>query len=447
MAGHIVTSTTRRALIVAAVALLANTYVQVIAAAVPSGAPSAPRKALAGPKNARAVLSWARPASQGRTAISAYAVRVYKNGAAPRTVVFASNHTHQTVTGLVNGARYSFAIAARNRSGQGPWSTLTLPIVVGAPTRPTAAAASAGDTRATVSWRRPTSGNGAPISGYVVIAYQRYTPVKTWSFPASSTRRVVGGLVNGRRYHFNVRAKNARGLGPPSLKPTNAIVPGAIGDGPPKAGGYFALEPPGSSFPSEQTCAQEVHRSRWEPRPDNTKANHTKPKNPRELAYFSQWSKAWNNKYRARITGNFSGTTDEIIQWAACKWGWSDDLVRAEAIVESRWYQSMVGDGATSYGLLQIRYLYHPRVGNGCKACRGSSWPNSENSTAYAVDQQLAELRGCYDGMSTYLGDTRGQLWGCIGSWFSGAWDPSGGDYAAHVRGYYRDKPWLGWRG
>ena len=104
-------------------------------------------------------------------------------------------------------------------------------------------------------------------------------------------------------------------------------------------------------------------------------------------------------------------------------------------------------DGNTSYGLLQIRYLYHPRVGNGCKACAGSSWPNSQHSTAYAVDQQVAELRGCYDGMSTYLGGTRGHLWGCIGSWYSGAWDPSGGNYAANVRRYYEDKPWLGWSG
>ena len=431
----------------AVVALLAFTGIRETARAAPAGSPSAPGKALAGPDNGRARLSWARPESHGSTAISGYAVRVYKNGAATRTVAYASNHTHQTVTGLTNGARYSFAIAARNRAGQGPWSAPTLPIVVGAPTRPRRPAASPGDGRATVSWRTPASGNGAPITGYVVIAYRRYTPVKTWSFSGRSTRHVVAGLSNGRRYHFNVRARNTRGLGPPSLNATRSIVPRAIGDGPPKSGGYFSLEPPGSAFPSERTCAQEVHRSTWEPRPGNTTANHTKPRHPGALGHFSQWSKKWNNTYKPRITGNFEGTTDEIIQWAACKWGWSDDLIRAEAIVESKWHQSTVGDGNTSYGLLQIRYLYHPRIGHGCKACAGSSWPNSERSTAYAVDQQVAELRGCYDGMSTYLGATRGRLWGCIGSWYSGAWDPSGGNYAASVRRYYEDKPWLRWSG
>ena len=24
-------------------------------------------------------------------------------------------------------------------------------------------------------------------------------------------------------------------------------------------------------------------------------------------------------------------------------------------------------------------------------------------------------MRGCYDGLSTYLGNTRGDLWGCLG--------------------------------
>ena len=64
-----------------------------------------------------------------------------------------------------------------------------------------------------MSWRTPASGNGAPITGYVVIAYRRYTPVKTWSFSGRATRHVVNGLSNGQRYHFNVRAQNALRIG------------------------------------------------------------------------------------------------------------------------------------------------------------------------------------------------------------------------------------------
>ena len=53
--------------------------------------------------------------------------------------------------------------------------------------------------------------------------------------------------------------------------------------------------------------------------------------------------------------GNFTGTTTEIFQWAACKWGIDEDTLRAVAVQESDWHQSAVGDncgvvGEASYG-------------------------------------------------------------------------------------------------
>jgi hypothetical protein len=224
---------------------------------------------------------------------------------------------------------------------------------------------------------------------------------------------------------------------------------GPVTDQAPTAGGYFQLLAPGSALPSERTCAAEVHASTWEPRPDNMTANHTAPNHPHRLGVFDQWSTAWNLFYKPRITGDFQGTTDEIIQWAACKWGWSDNLIRAEAVVESTWHQSTIGDNGTSYGLMQVRYLYHPRVNGGCKACTGSSWPKSRNSTAFNVDLFAAEMRGCYNGMSTYLGNTHGDVWGCIQSWYSGSWSSDGGgqSYQRNVRDNLKAKPWLRWGG
>jgi len=223
---------------------------------------------------------------------------------------------------------------------------------------------------------------------------------------------------------------------------------GGTSSGPPPAGGYFSVLPPGSALPSEADCAARVHLSSWEPRPENTTANHVTPA-PNTLANFSQWNSTWNATYRPRINGNYHGTTDEIIQFYACKWGWSDELVRAEAVVESTWRQSTVGDNSTSYGLMQVRYLYHPNVnGTQCKACVGSSWPNSGNSTSWNVDQFLGEMRGCYDGMSTYLGNTRGDIWGCIGQWYSGAWhDGSAQTYIGWVQNALNNKAWRSWAG
>ena len=42
---------------------------------------------------------------------------------------------------------------------------------------------------------------------------------------------------------------------------------------------------------------------------------------------------------RRGSTGNFTGTTDEIIQWAACKWGFDEDTLRAQVAKESYWMQ------------------------------------------------------------------------------------------------------------
>ena len=45
-----------------------------------------------------------------------------------------------------------------------------------------------------------------------------------------------------------------------------------------------------------------------------------------------------------RINGDFTGTTAEILRWAACKWGIDQDIVFAQAAVESWWRQATLGD-------------------------------------------------------------------------------------------------------
>ncbi len=234
---------------------------------------------------------------------------------------------------------------------------------------------------------------------------------------------------------------------------------------PPAAAGYFTILPPGSPLPSDKTCAARVHRSSWEPVRANATHNHTVPPQPNTLGNFSQWSAAWNAIYRPRIDGHFTGTTDEIMQWVACKWGWSDNLVRAEAFVESHWRQATgpkfgFGDYTsdssnctydhhppcpTSFGIMQVKWHFHP-AGYPSTSPQ-SSYPWIIRSTTYNLDLQVAEMRGCYDGMSTYLGDTKGDLWGCLQDWFSGSWMPGGGPYSAEVQSAMSAEPWLAWPG
>jgi autotransporter family porin len=163
---------------------------------------------------------------------------------------------------------------------------------------------------------------------------------------------------------------------------------------------------------------------------------------------------------RQQITGNFTGTTDEILQWVACKWGVSPDLVRAEAVVESYWKQSQAGDYTNdqtycppgtwdgqgcyqSYGILQIKYYYFK-----------GAWPMSRDDTAFNAEYVYGILRACYEGWTTYLSDDTplpgypayhaGDIWGCIGRWYSGDWySQDAVSYIQQVKTDLADKTWL----
>ena len=55
----------------------------------------------------------------------------------------------------------------------------------------------------------------------------------------------------------------------------------------------------------------------------------------------------WSGEF-PRATGNFTGSTDDIIQWAACKWGFDENTLRAQVAKESYWTQTNLGDWTTN---------------------------------------------------------------------------------------------------
>ena len=119
-------------------------------------------------------------------------------------------------------------------------------------------------------------------------------------------------------------------------------------------------------------------------------------------------STTFNSRNAPRVDGNFTGTTDEIIQWAACRWGFDEDTVRAQAVQESFWRQDAVGDFANgiyqSHGLLQVKTTLH----------HGTD-PLATVSTAFNVDYTLAWRRASLSS-ATSLERRRhrsnGSLWG-----------------------------------
>jgi hypothetical protein len=222
--------------------------------------------------------------------------------------------------------------------------------------------------------------------------------------------------------------------------------------------------PPGSALPGDSTCSSQISRSSFEPRVDNYAANHQVP-TAAQIANLHPWNPSIgmddrSDSLRRRITGNFTGTTDEILQWAACKWGIDAYIIRAQAVTESYWHESQLGDSTTnqslcppgtwngsscyqSYGILQIKYTYFQ-----------TEWPMSRNDTAFNADVVYGWLRNCYEGWADYLyqrtpvsGYPRyhaGDIWGCLGFWFSGSWYDQGAiNYINVTKGHYAQKPWL----
>jgi hypothetical protein len=213
---------------------------------------------------------------------------------------------------------------------------------------------------------------------------------------------------------------------------------------------HFSTLPVGATLPSDEECAARV-RPVAEIRPANAPYNSVRGDGPKQTL----------NRFYARVTGNFTGTTDEIIQWAACKWGIDEDIVRAQAAKESGWFQQNRGDFTSnpdvcvpghgigvdgrpgecpeSIGIMQVRYQYLT-----------PAFPMATDSTAYNLDAALAARRSCFEGNEPWLNTTdrgadyaAGDLWGCVGMWFAGRWHTTDADtYMTAVQDYLIRRIW-----
>jgi autotransporter family porin len=210
----------------------------------------------------------------------------------------------------------------------------------------------------------------------------------------------------------------------------------------------FSLLPVGAALPSGQDCAARVRRGGPEEVPENAKPNSVMPDRV-VMPVWEDFTEDYNRRYVSRVDGHFTGTTGEILQWGACKWGLDLTVLRAAAYQESDWKQSTTGDESddpadcaggdrapcpTSFGILQLKHLDLP-----------GSLPWSRTSTAFNVDYYGARIRGCFEGAVTYLGGDYGpgDLYSCVGYHWSGMWKDAGAlNYITRVRNYVRRQPW-----
>ncbi len=210
------------------------------------------------------------------------------------------------------------------------------------------------------------------------------------------------------------------------------------------------LEPVGFNVLSDDDAAARVRRSSFEPRPGNNSFNQTMPTD-QQLQYYRD---NVDFEFGKRVSGRFTGTTDEIIQWAAHKWGLNENHLRAIAVVESYWNQSHYSDGYTSGvdisgnpqthapggGLISITASHPAAINSGL----------AKASTAFNVDYLGAIIRNNYEGRTTWLNDvergreyTAGDIWGSIAVWYSGRWYANGSnEYIDRVRGELANRIW-----
>ncbi|GAA1641336.1 hypothetical protein [Catellatospora bangladeshensis] len=218
----------------------------------------------------------------------------------------------------------------------------------------------------------------------------------------------------------------------------------------------FTTLKPGSKLPSGSQCAAWVRaRPKKENKGANRTANRTTGHRVDPAAFGDGAALA------KRVDGQFTGTTEEILRWAACKWGVDEDIVKAQAAIESWWRQGTLGDFDTdaaacpaghglgadgqagkcpqSYGILQNRYPYMK-----------SAFPGAMRSTAMSADLAYAVWRSCFEGREGWLNTVErgreyaaGDAWGCVGRWFSGRWHTAPGEqYVGRVRDYLDRRIW-----
>lgn len=188
------------------------------AAVTPATVPGAPGGVTATAGSGQATVTWTAPASNGGATITHYVVSASGNDG--QTCTWSSGSLTCTVTGLVNGAQYTFTVTAQNAAGTGPASSQSNAVMpIGPPPPPTAVSATAGDQQATVACGVPITNGGSAITSYTATASPGGAHASAPSCPITVT-----GLADGTTYTFTVTATNVHGTSAASAA-SNKVTP------------------------------------------------------------------------------------------------------------------------------------------------------------------------------------------------------------------------------
>jgi len=180
--------------------------------------------------NAEATVTWSAPTANGGTAVTGYSVAWISNvsqGMTSGSANVAASATSYRLTGLQNGAIYTFTVSATNAAGTGTASAsvAAMPYTrAGPPANLTAVALPGGQVH--LNWAPPGDNGGATVTGYRI---ERRVDGGAWAVLVSDTANTLTsylaiGLDSAASYEFQVSAVNAAGMGAMST-PSPAVQP------------------------------------------------------------------------------------------------------------------------------------------------------------------------------------------------------------------------------
>lgn len=185
---------------------------------IPAAPPAAPAKPTISPADLgdnNITVHWVAPTNNG-DAIATYHVEYFTGGVSQGVLDVPGGTLQTTVYNTDNNKKYTFAVTAENKAGNGAPSPQSDPVnSSGAPGALGPVSASEGDTTSTLTFSAPAD-NGAAVDGY---QYRTTAPsVGGWVNASDAdggpgVALIANGLSNGTTYQFQARARNTSPTG------------------------------------------------------------------------------------------------------------------------------------------------------------------------------------------------------------------------------------------
>jgi len=189
-----------------------------------ASAPEPPSRVAAAAGDGFALIAWNPSVFEGSAPVESYTVTSSKGDKATVSAADFWTAGYVKVTGLTNGADYTFTVTATNANGTSSPSLPSRAVTPGnkaihPPSAPANVEAFAGEGAVSIHFQSPEDDGGSPITAYTFIVHPGERKVMLTGRPVltlggrHASFGVVDGLKEGESYGFDVAANNDAGMG------------------------------------------------------------------------------------------------------------------------------------------------------------------------------------------------------------------------------------------